>query len=361
MEAPTTSTEVSPIVHAVASSRPKRRRVVLLAGLLSGVIVLAGGVVAANAYLSDTYSPQRAVLDYFSAQHRKDVHGMTSNATYLHGDGAYGMYFDESAVIAMMQVAQNAEVSNVKVISVRRMDDAIRLVTVSMTRHGAAQTGTYTVRKDPHRVQWLLYPSWRIEIPAATVTVDLPPQAGRILIDGRVTPEGSGQTAIQVIAGFHNVAMTETNILQATSKDVDALGSASVKLDGKLTEPALKAAGLAVVLGMNSCDAAKYEGCFGHTYGAPDKSHVWFMPVPGYGNVQYNSYVVTQTGDPTKDMTVTVLPEKDKIAVSGTCSSVLTVNGSRRYALKGDYRATLTWNGADFNWDIDWDCQKQKA
>lgn len=344
-----------------ATPRPKRRRVFLLGGLLIGIAILAGGGIAANAYFSDTYSPQRAVLDYFAAQHRKDVDAMRSNATYLHGDGSYGMYFDRSAVIAMSQVAANAEVTNVKVISVRNVNDATRAVEVSMTRHGAPQTGSYTVRKDQHQVNWLLYPSWRIEIPASTITVDLPPQAGRVLIDGRVTPDGSSQTAIQVIGGFHNVAIVETNILAATSKDVDALASASVKLDGKLTEGALKAAGVAVVAGMNNCDAAKYEGCFGHTYGTPDKSHVWFMPVPGYGNVQYDRYIVTQTGDPTTGMAVTVLPEKDKIAVSGSCSSVMTVNGSRRYALKGDYRATLTWNGSDFNWDIDWDCQKAKA
>src|SRR5580765_469849 len=39
------------------------------------VIALAGGAgaFAANSYLSDTYSPQRAALNYFTAQQRGDV------------------------------------------------------------------------------------------------------------------------------------------------------------------------------------------------------------------------------------------------------------------------------------------------
>src|SRR5207248_6906393 len=121
------------------------------------------------------------------------------------------------------------------------------------------------------------------------------------------------------------------------------------------------AASVAVMSGMNNCDAAKYRDCFGHTYKPPDQSAIWYMLLPGYGNVQYGSYVITQTGDPTKDMTATVLADKDKVSVSGGCTSMMTVNGSRRYALKGDFKATLTWDGSSFGWDIDWNCSREKA
>src|SRR5262245_27446836 len=68
---------------------PARRRRRFWTFLIVGVVAIVvlgalggGGAALANASLSSTYSPQRAVTDYFAAQARGDVDGMMSNATF---------------------------------------------------------------------------------------------------------------------------------------------------------------------------------------------------------------------------------------------------------------------------------------
>jgi hypothetical protein len=39
----------------------------------------------------------------------------------------------------------------------------------------------------------------------------------------------------------------------------------------------------------------------------------------------------------------------------------LTVNDSRTYGFKGDYTATLTWNGSTFGADVTGACDRDKA
>src|SRR3981189_3358350 len=90
---------------SVPAAPHRRRRWPLVMGLV-GVLVLAlaGGAFAANSSLSQTYSPQRAVADYFAAQQRGDVNAMWSRASYTRGDGSYERLFNQSALRAMMQL-----------------------------------------------------------------------------------------------------------------------------------------------------------------------------------------------------------------------------------------------------------------
>jgi hypothetical protein len=145
------------------------------------VLVLGGlgaGAYLANASLSSSYNADRAVTDYFAAQKRGDVHGMMSNATFLRGDGSFIDMFGEGALSAMMGVPQNLDVQNVKVTSTRVIDDSTRGVTVSMIWNGAQRSTDYVVLKDPARVHYALYYSWRVQIPYVTITVVLPRQGG---------------------------------------------------------------------------------------------------------------------------------------------------------------------------------------
>jgi hypothetical protein len=344
-----------------ASAEGRRRsRWPLIVGLaVFLVLALAGGAFAANATLSQTYSPQKAVADYLSAQQRGDAKAMWAGATYTHGDGSYGLLFDETALGAMMRLPANSKLRDVRITSTWRLDSARSVVAVNLMWNGAPRALTFTVRKDPAASHWLFYPSWRVEIPYSTVTVTLANQAGHLTIDGIGLPAGASQTSVQVIQGFHEVTMLESTLLDRASQEVDAVGSTPIALPGTMSKSATAEAANAVRYGFSHCTST--DGCFDHTYTAPDNNFIYYMTLPGYGNIDYTSYVITMTGDPTATMKLTVLADTGKVSVSGPCTSTFTIDGRRKYNLKGDFSGTLTWNGAGFDPQLDWYCSSQKG
>lgn len=259
----------------------------------------------------------------------------------------------------MLKLPANSDLKNVSIKSDRVIDDSSRQITVSMTWHGTNQTQTLTVRKDPSRLHWLLYPSWRVEIPSTLIRVTLPNQAGMVSLDGIPAPN-ENQTAVLAIQGFHQLTMAQTPLYDTDSQNVDATeSSATVTLKGSIRASALQ---LAVKAGLSSsCDPSKYNGCFNHTYNAPDHNFIYYFTLPGYGNVDYNSYVNTLNGDPTAGITLTVEAATAKVSVSATCNTTVTVDRTRSYNMKGDYSGTLTWNGSGFDSDLTWDCGKARS
>jgi hypothetical protein len=158
--------------------------------------------------------------------------------------------------------------------------------------------------------------------------------------------------------GFHQVAMLESPLLDGASQEVDAVRDAAIKLPGTISQSTTAKAADAVKYGFSHCTG---EGCFDHTYTAPNNNFNWYMPLPGYGDISYTNYVMTLTGDPTATMKLTVEADKGKVSVSGPCTSTFTINGARKYALKGDFSGTLTWNGGGFDSSLRWDCATTKG
>jgi hypothetical protein len=330
--------------------------------LTLGILGLGGGF--ANAALSQTYSPAQATLDYFAAQKRGDADGMMANATFLRGDGSAKELFDKAAVSAMLQAPQNSDLKNVKVTSTQSVDSSTSKVTVSMTWAGTDRTATYTVRKDSAQVHYLLYNSWRVEIPFATISVTLPNQPGVVQVDGIYVPAGSSSTSIQVIAGYHQVTMVGTSFYDADTKVAIAVDAyPSVTLDGKASAAAIAAAAAAIKVSFNNCDASKYDECPNHTYTAPNNpNYIYYLTMPGYPEIDYSTYVFTIDGDPTTGMKLIVMAETNKVTASGTCASTLTVDGSKKYSFTGTWSANLTWNGSAFSSaTVTFDCASAKA
>jgi hypothetical protein len=342
--------------------RVRRRRLpFMLAGLAVLAIILVAAAVLANTSLSQTYSARQAVQNYFAALTHRDADGMLANATFLKGEGSYSYFFGKAALQGMLKLPANSNIHNVRVTSVRELDASSSSVTVSMSRNGKERTETLTVRKASGDVHWLFYPSWRVEIPSALIQVTLPSQAGLVSLDG-IPAAPNNQAAIQAIPGLHRVTMAGTTLLDSASQDVDAIDPpASVTLAGTIRASALDAAKKAVMDAMNSCDATTYDGCFNHTYTAPDRNFIYYFTLPGYGNISYAKYVNSLTNDPTAGMKLTVQADTGKVSVSGSCAATVTVDGSRHYTLKGDFSGTLTWAGDSFGSDLSWDCEKQKG
>jgi hypothetical protein len=342
--------------------KPRRRRLPLLLVALGVLaIILVGGAVAANAALSQTYSASQAVQDYYDAMARGNADGMLANATFIRGDGSYSYFFGKPALQGMLALPANRNIRNVKLTGDRQIDGSSHAITVSMSWNGTNRSQTLTVRKDPADVHWLFYPSWRVEIPASRIQVTLPNQPGIISLDG-IPGSSENQTAIQAVPGFHRVSMAATDFYDPSSADTDAVDSpATVSLTGTIRASAIQAAQTAIKAGFNSCDAAKYDACFNHTYPAPDRNFIYYFKLPGYGNINYTRYLYSLRGDPTAGMKLTIGADAGKVTVSGTCAATITVDGSRKYQVNGDYTGTLTWGGGDFGSDLTWQCDKAKG
>jgi len=355
-----------PVAIAPPPAKPRHTgRNFLIAGLIAVLILaaLGGGAVMLNASLVSTYSPEKAVLDYLAAQKRGDVAFMTANANYLKGDGSYSEYFGETELRTMMSYPQNTDISNVLVKSTFVNDSETRTVTATMTWGTHQVNRTYTVHKDATRVHLMFYNSWRIDIPYVSIHIGLPNQPGAISVDGLTVPNGASTDNIQVIQGFHQVKMASNGLYDAASADADGIdGSPNIFFTGKVSSVALAAAAKLVKKAIATCASSRYV-CLNKVYHAPsDPSFIYYMTVPGYGEVFYTSYKYTLTKDPTINMKLVVDPAAGKVLVSGTCAYTMTVNGSKPYYLKGTWKGSLTESAGDFSgYDLLFDCLKSKA
>jgi archaellum component FlaF (FlaF/FlaG flagellin family) len=351
---------------AAAAPKPRRTGLLLLVIILIVVLILAalgGGAVLANASLSSTYSPERAVTDYLAAQKRGDVNFMVANANYLRGDGSYSQYFDGFGVRAMMEYPQNTDIKDVRVASATVVDSDTRTINVTMTWNGSHVVRAFTVHKDLTRVHYSFYYSWRIDIPSVSIHVNAPNQAGSIDVDGLTLPQGATRD-IQVIQGYHKVTMAGTGLYDSASAEANGIvGNPTVTFAGKLSSTAVAAAVTAIkqVFADTKCNTTTYDTCLNHTYYAPNQLYIWYFNLPGYGEVNYTRYVYTLTSDPTVGMSLVVQSDYGKVSASGVCAYTMTVDGSRHYYFKGPWSGTLTMSAGSFGWDITSNCLKGKA
>ena len=352
--------------YAPPPQAPARRgsgRMLLIIGIIAVVVLalLGGGGVLANVSLSSTYSPQRAVSDYFAAMGRGDANGMMSNATFLSDDSASSQFFTKDAVTAMMAADQNKQISSVKVGSASRVDDSTDSVSVTLSWGGTSRNLTYKVRKDSSRVHYLFYPSWRVQVPFTTMTFNLPNPGGGLQVDGLSLSANSKKA--EAIQGFHSVTMQATDFYSANTQIADGVdGSPTVAFPTDLnsTAKAAAAASIKAAFGNVTCDVTKYFDCPNHRY-TVRAGYYDVLPAAG-GDIRANSsWSLAFVGDPTTNMKLTVPTDIGKVDASGTCAMKLTVDGTKTYNFAGAWTGTLTWTAGAFNSDVIINCDTSRA
>jgi hypothetical protein len=366
-----TPAPVSPPSPARRGGRPN----LLVIGVIVVLVVggLSGGAVYANSYLSNTYSPQHAVTDYFAAMSKGDVTRLMNDATFQSADSSYAAFFSQEALTGMVAVDQNKQISNLNILSTTSVDSSTSKVKVTVIWGGTQRSLSYTVVKDTSRVHFLFYDSWRVQIPYATINITLPNQPGQIQLDGVNLP-ASSPTKVEAIQGFHNVNMVATAFYDFSTKSVDIVdtrSSASVKFEGALS-PSAKASAIAAVkanfadaaewMKPSSCDMSKTYDCPYDVYTVDHSQFAYDnLPTPAGVIRANNTWVSNFTGDPTTNMTLTVTSTANKITAGGTCTMTLTVDGSSNYHFKGTWTGTLTWGGGGFSSDVVESCDDAPA
>jgi hypothetical protein len=346
--------------EAGQAARPRKLWLVAAAVAVLEIVVLGGADAAGYELRSSTYSPERAVTDYFAAQSQGDMSGMMANATFQQGSNRE--FFSQAAIAAMMQLPQNKDVHNIKVVSSHAIDATTRSVAVSMIWGGQHRSLTYTVRKDNSRFRDFVFRYWRIVIPFATIHITLPNQPGPVQVDG-FTPATSDVSSVQVVDGYHQVTMSANDFYDRTSQLVDAVDSPpNAEFVPAVVSPgAVAMAAAAVKLAFPNCDAATYSGCLNHTYSAPSDGRKYYFDLPGYGQVFWTTYRVALVGDPTSDMKLVVPTDAGKANASGTCTITVTFDGTSNYNLAGPWTATLTLANGQFSADLASNCWANKA
>ncbi len=347
-----------PAVTTAIRRGPRNLWLVVLATTLLEILVLGGSGLSAYELRSGSYSPERAVMDYFGAQGQGDVSGMMANATFQPGSDRE--LFNQSAIASMMQLAQNRDVRNVKVVSSQAIDATLQSVSVSMIWGGQHRSQTYAVRKDNSRFRDFVFRSWRIVIPFVTIHITLPNQPGPIQVDG-ITPATSDVSTVQAVDGYHRITMSANDFYERASQVVDGVDSSpTAEFAPAVSSGALAMAAAAVTLAFPNCDASAYTGCLNHTYTAPNNGRLWYFDLPGYGRVFWTTYRVALVGDPTSDMELIVPPDAGKVNASGTCTITVTFDGTRNYNLAGPWTATLTLDNGQFTADVASNCWATK-
>jgi len=340
--------------------RPRNLWLVVAAIALVEILVLGGNGLAAYELRSSTYSPERAVTDYFAAQSQGDVSGMSANATFQQGSNRE--LFSQSAIASMMKLPENRDVHDVKMVSSRVIDPTTQSVSVSMIWGGQHRSRTYTVRKDNSRFRDFVFRYWRVVIRFVTIHITLPNQPGPIQVDG-ITPVPSDVSTVEAVEGYHKVTMNANAFYDATSQVVDGVDSPpnAEFIPAAISSGAVAMAAAAVKLAFPNCDASLYPGCLNHTYSAPNDGRRYYFDLPGYGQVFWTTYNVTLVGDPTSDMKLVVPPESGKVNASGTCTVSVTFDGTSKYNLAGPWTATLTLDSGGFTADLASNCWANRA
>jgi len=336
--------------------------IALILVVLLVLVAAGGGGVLANAMLSSTYGPEKAVTDYFAAQKSGNVSTMMAHATFLKGDSSSEQFFNQSAVEAMVKVPENTAIGGVKVSSSRQVNSTTQALTVSLTWGGKEHAQTYNVRQDPARVHYVFYHSWRVDIPFVTVHIALPNQAGSIKLDG-IAPSVISPNAIDTIEGFHSVTMSSTDFYDQVTHEVDGVNdpNPTAAFAGTMNAPSTALVAASIKRAFANCAVATYKDCVGHTYSAPNDGYLYYWNAPGYGKVYFKTYSFAWTVDPTAGMLTSVKSQTGQIAASNTCKVTMTVNGTSKYTFKGTWTADLVYTNGAFSSDVDYDCWNARA
>lgn len=310
------------------------------------VILLAGGFLA-NSQLSNQFSPDRAALDYLNAQSRGDAAAMWSAAIYQSGSGTGGELLSKPALTKMLDDPVNRALSDIRVSDSARIDDSNYAITVELKHDGQDSTVLLHVRKDASRSNWIIYPAWRIVVPASAIVITGYKFAGAVTIDGFASGVTDASGSVEVLPGRHHIVLESTDIFAGDTQIVDASTNAVVTFKATLSSAATTAVNKAISDLFVSCASAhqvRPAGCPNYSYALGDHQSdvAWSL-----------------IGDPTANMRLAIGDQLDTITASGQWKMRLSYtywyDFDTSYVQHWDedtsayFNDTLHWNGSGFD------------
>jgi hypothetical protein len=335
---------VEPVAALPVSTLPRLGRRAYIVWAILAATIAAGTV--GNAVLTGVYAPEKTALAYLAAQSKGDATAMWQLATFESNGARFNQLLSREALAAMMAYDVNRQISGAKVVDIQQVDGETTAVTVSLSQHGNAGTTKFTVRKDPHTKHLLIYPSWKVVIPAATINVSRFNYAGALTVDRITINSDDSSLQLEVIPGHHQIHLAATPLFDGSLETVDATsGQASAEFRPTLSSSATSAGEAAIKTAFQQCAAShdlKPAGCPQEEFSIGDT----------ISNVQW-----TVVGDPTADMQFRIGDAPNTLDVSGSFKMSVSYDwqfsdgyaGHENRDDTGPFSATLRWNGTGFD------------
>lgn len=320
---------IPPVAPVPAQRKPLTHKQKM--GLIIGGIVVAVIAVLAIAYAvlnATVFSPKTVAEDYVSAIAGGRYNEANQIANPQLGRDKRVLLTDKAAQ------AENATISNARVVSVTDADDGSKTANITYTIHGATVNDTFTV--SPAGTKFLIFPNWTVSTPLTkTISVNAGP-ATDLTINGVDVTEDN---ATDVSADYGSTVMTFT-VYPGTYR-IAAAESKFIESDTATVSTDQAGDGTDAILDVNPTDDltqalqdeldAQLQTCAASTDGAPDDCpfSFWGADDDGYRNFAWS---------------ITEFPEIDAVSLS---------DGSFSTGSYGEAKVTFERQRYDDSWEPD--------
>jgi uncharacterized Zn-binding protein involved in type VI secretion len=208
--------------HPVAAG-DWRSRLGLRAQVAAGVVLmLAVGIFAGNAYLSQQYGPEGAARHYFAAVQKGDASGAFADLEVgSPSSRTDAKLVDQTAMAAALRTGRPSfpalDVGNATI------SGTVAILTASFQATGGRKQLSLTLERANGDRQLGVYPRWRIAVLPGVLKVAVPSGSSGIQVDGATVALPGGQTStVAVLPMPHQVTLPATGLMQGQSAAIDA-------------------------------------------------------------------------------------------------------------------------------------------
>ena len=320
---------IPPVAPVPAQRKPLTHKQKM--GLIIGGIVVAVIAVLAIAYAvlnATVFSPKTVAEDYVSAIAGGRYNEANQIANPQLGRDKRVLLTDKAAQ------AENATISNARVVSVTDAADGSKTANITYTIHGATVNDAFTV--SPAGTKFLIFPNWTVSTPLTkTISVNAGPVTDLTINGVDVTEDnatdvsadyGSTVMTFTVYPGTYRIAAAESKFIESNTATVstDQAGDGTdAILDVNPTDDLTQAL-------QDELDA-QLQTCAASTDGAPDDCpfSFWGADDDGYRNFAWS---------------ITEFPEIDAVSLS---------DGSFSTGSYGEAKVTFERQRYDDSWEPD--------
>lgn len=214
---------LAPTAPLVGTTPIWRRRWFQLA--VGFVLLVFLAAVVGNNLVARQYTPDAAVVAYLSALRSGDADAAWADIEVGVATQPVAASLTDQAALRAALKAARPDISSFDLTKTSNLDSSRALVTVAITTSKGSRQAQILVERVGART-FGLYPTWRVMLAPAVLSLTVPKGAGGVSIDGKVIALPSGKSAVAVLPLSHSVVFGSTPLLQATNLKVDGSAGA---------------------------------------------------------------------------------------------------------------------------------------
>lgn len=318
--------------------RPWRRRRYHVAGILAALLAVCA--FATNAYLSNQYSPEGAVVQYLSGIKSGDAANAWSVAHVLPPSTTVNVALTDEPALRGALAAGRPDLKSFDITGTGFLnaDQTLSAVDVTYETSSGTKQTTFLVERGAERYLGI-YPSYHVLVQPALLNLTLPSGAGAVAVDGKSLALKGRRSTLAVWPVAHKIVFGGSALLQPETSTVDAFASLAETVGdpSKLTALGLSKATAAIKAAFDQCA----EQTSLHPDGCPQS----------FDDAWTSSGQWQLVGDPTKDVAISFDSAQTLVATGHFQMIVAYSNsgtdGTSHFPSAGGYSVTLSLDSSD--------------